>query len=301
MAALVSCGPAIQSTDTSYRVSASVGYETFYNTLSPYGRWFDYPGYGYVWTPNVGFGFSPYVTNGQWVYSVDGWAWASNYSWGWAPFHYGRWLYDGPYGWIWVPGNQWAPAWVTWGSYNGYYGWAPMSPHGGVVVSASWNFVPVQHISQVNVSNYIVNNNTTVVNNLTKNVTIINNNQAADNRQVTGRQVYNRGPEVREVERATGQRINPIVMQTTGKPGENLDKKHMTIYRPEVREGFTKRPPVVAQPDVNRQVIQPQQERKYNPPPQQERQFNRMPPAPPDNRQGGNVEKDGRKNRKKED
>ncbi len=272
MAALSSCGPSIQSTDVDYHVSASVGYGTFYDALSPYGRWFDYPGYGRVWAPSVEIGFSPYATNGHWVYSADGWVWASGYSWGWAPFHYGRWLYDGTYGWIWVPGSEWAPAWVTWGSCNGYYGWSPMVPHGGVSVSAYWNFVPSQHINQVNVNNYIVHNNTTVVNNLTKNVTIINNNNyysAGDNRQVSGRAVYNRGPEVREVEKATGQRINPIVVQTTGKPGEQLNDRRLAIYRPVIREDVTKQQPVTQQAPPQQQ----QDNRKYNSIPQQDKRY----------------------------
>lgn len=286
MAALSSCGPSIQSTDVDYHVSASVGYGTFYDALSPYGRWFDYPGYGRVWTPSVEIGFSPYATNGRWVYSADGWVWASGYSWGWAPFHYGRWLYDGPYGWIWVPGSEWAPAWVTWGSCNGYYGWSPMMPHGGVSVSAYWNFVPSQHINQVNVNNYIVHNNTTVVNNLTKNVTIINNNNyyaGGDNRQVSGRAVYNRGPEVHEVEKATGQRINPIVLQTTGKPGQQLNDRRLAIYRPVIREDVSKQQPVTNQLVQNKQVApaQPQQNNPVSSMPQQER---RVDPAPQQNR-----------------
>ena len=32
------------------------------------------------------------------------------------------------YGWYWVPGYEWAPAWVAWRNNNDYYGWAPLSP-----------------------------------------------------------------------------------------------------------------------------------------------------------------------------
>src|SRR5215471_11363299 len=82
-----------------------VTYQSFYDELSPYGHWIDYPGYGYVWMPAVAPGFRPYATNGHWVYTNTGWAWASDYQWGWAAFHYGRWFFDGAYGWMWVPGN----------------------------------------------------------------------------------------------------------------------------------------------------------------------------------------------------
>jgi len=63
--------------------------QVFYDELSRYGRWVDYPDYGYVWVPNVGDDFRPYATNGNWVYSDYGWTWASDYDWGWATFHYG--------------------------------------------------------------------------------------------------------------------------------------------------------------------------------------------------------------------
>ena len=26
----------------------------------------------------------------------------------------GRWFFDDSYGWVWVPGSEWAPAWVAW-------------------------------------------------------------------------------------------------------------------------------------------------------------------------------------------
>src|SRR5580693_9341748 len=74
-----------------------VSYQSFYDELSPYGNWIDYPGYGYVWMPNVGPEFKPYSSNGHWVFTDAGWTWASDYDWGWATFHYGRWFYDNAY------------------------------------------------------------------------------------------------------------------------------------------------------------------------------------------------------------
>ena len=115
--------------DDNYDQSGDVSYQTFYDNLSPYGQWIDYPNYGYVWQPSVGSDFRPYGTNGHWVYTDMGWTWASDYSWGWATFHYGRWFYDNTYGWLWVPGYDWAPAWVSWRSSNDYYGWAPLMPN----------------------------------------------------------------------------------------------------------------------------------------------------------------------------
>jgi len=53
-------------------------------------------------------------------------------------FTYGRWALSPVFGWVWVPGDVWGPAWVDWFSGDGFVGWAPLSPFGGVVVS---NFV----------------------------------------------------------------------------------------------------------------------------------------------------------------
>jgi hypothetical protein len=118
-----------------------VSYQSFYDQLSPYGNWINYPGYGYVWSPNAGPDFQPYATNGNWIYTNAVWTWASNYNWGWAPFHYGRWFYENGYGWMWVPGNEWAPAWVSWRGGGDYYGWAPLGPGVSVNMALS-NYNP---------------------------------------------------------------------------------------------------------------------------------------------------------------
>jgi hypothetical protein len=80
---VLSCSnPMPEQTNT----SGSITYQTFYDELSPYGTWIDYPGYGHVWNPKLEANFRPYVTAGNWIYSNEGWAWSSNYAWGWAPF-----------------------------------------------------------------------------------------------------------------------------------------------------------------------------------------------------------------------
>ena len=81
------------------KAQLSVSFQVFYDQLSPYGSWINYPNYGYVWLPTrVPQGFRPYANGGHWVYTNDGWAWVSDYDWGWAPFHYGNWFYDQYYG-----------------------------------------------------------------------------------------------------------------------------------------------------------------------------------------------------------
>ena len=121
----------------------------FRSTLEPYGTWSDDPSYGTVWVPSpsvVGSDFTPYVSGGSWAYDSD-YTWVSDYDWGWAPFHYGRWVYAAGPGWEWIPGREYAGAWVSW-RYGvddwAYVGWAPLAPtwcwRGGVAVGLG--FVP---------------------------------------------------------------------------------------------------------------------------------------------------------------
>ncbi len=106
----------------------SVDVSYFYDALDPYGEWFWSDAYGWVWRPaGVGPGWRPY-TDGHWVYTRWGWTWVSDWAWGWAPFHYGRWAHHDHFGWIWVPGREWAPAWVAWRHADGWVGWAPLPP-----------------------------------------------------------------------------------------------------------------------------------------------------------------------------
>ncbi|WP_397381327.1 DUF6600 domain-containing protein [Prosthecobacter sp.] len=111
-------------------------YSLFYDRLEPYGRWFEVNGYGYCWRPTITVaGWRPYV-DGCWVWSSLGWAWQSNEPFGWATYHYGRWVNLARYGWIWVPGSEWAPAWVAWRQSRDCVGWAPLPPETGVFSGA---------------------------------------------------------------------------------------------------------------------------------------------------------------------
>jgi hypothetical protein len=106
-------------------------YSLFYDRLEPYGRWFEVNGYGYCWRPTITVaGWRPYV-DGCWVWSSYGWAWQTNEPFGWATYHYGRWVNLARYGWIWVPGSDWAPAWVAWRQSRDCVGWAPLPPEQG--------------------------------------------------------------------------------------------------------------------------------------------------------------------------
>lgn len=105
-------------------------YQTFYDDLAPLGSWYEAPDYGYVWQPTVAISdvtWRPY-TRGRWACADRGWTWCSDEPFGWACYHYGRWAHMRGRGWCWVPGDQWAPAWVSWRKTDKYVGWCPLPP-----------------------------------------------------------------------------------------------------------------------------------------------------------------------------
>src|SRR6478672_12249441 len=121
-------------TTTTERVESeprsSAAYGMFYEKLDPYGEWRETSDYGYVWQPREAESsrdWRPY-TEGRWVYSDAGWTWVSDEPFGWATYHYGRWVRLRRIGWVWVPGEEWAPAWVSWRTNKDYVGWAPLPP-----------------------------------------------------------------------------------------------------------------------------------------------------------------------------
>ena len=217
-------------------IEVGISYQTFYDELSPHGRWMDYPEYGYVWLPALDSDFQPYRTGGHWVWSDEyDWMWVSDYSWGWAPFHYGRWFHDSYYGWMWVPGYEWSPAWVSWRTGDDYYGWAPLRP--GISISIGfgnynppynyWNFAPRRYINSHRVGSYCIDRsrNVTIINH----TTIINNYGSRKNVFISG------GPRRYDAERYTG-RIRSVDFRETRRPGgREFRNNQVRLYRPEIR------------------------------------------------------------------
>lgn len=223
------------------RVSAqpgeSVPVESFYDELAPYGQWMQYPGYGNAWQPNAGPDFQPYATGGHWVMTEYGNTWVSDYNWGWAPFHYGRWIYDPAYGgWLWLPGSDWAPAWVSWRSGGGYYGWAPLGPGVNVNVNINipapyWTFVPQVYFNQRNWYNYCVPRPRVV--NIYQNTTIINNYYRTNNR------AYAYGPPRGDIERYTRQPVQVYRIDQMDRPGRSVvSNGSVGFYRPGRASGY---------------------------------------------------------------
>jgi hypothetical protein len=210
-AAVVEAPPAMAPADApAYENDAGISdpYD-FVQPLSPYGQWVQYPGHGLVFVPSVGVvgrGFRPY-THGHWEHTEWGWTWVDHHPFGWATGHYGRWFYDAGYGWVWVPGTQWAPAWVSWRTGGGYIGWAAMPPgsvYGGAysVYDTSWVFVTNGNFGATYVGGVLVTGSayrTCYVSTRPSRSTVV----------VYGRNTY-RGPDYEQVRRETRVIHRPI-------------------------------------------------------------------------------------------
>lgn len=218
----------------------NISLQVFYDELSPYGTWIEDPNYGYVWVPQVDRDFSPYVTNGHWVYTDYGWTWVSDYPWGWAPFHYGRWFVDPMYGNVWVPDTEWGPAWVTWRQANGYFGWTPMGPGINIDIAFGrsynvprerWVFVRDRDFMQYNLNRYCLDRSFNF--RIFDRSIVIRNTRFDNNRHST----YVFGPRRDDVQRFSGRVINPVHVRDNDRPGHSYDRGYLSIYRPQIHRG----------------------------------------------------------------
>jgi uncharacterized protein DUF6600 len=197
----------------------------FYAPLGTHGSWVEVGSYGRCWHPaHVAVEWRPYCY-GSWVYTDCGWYWVSDEPWAWACYHYGCWVEDPSFGWLWVPGIEWAPAWVEWRVGGGYIGWAPLAPRGIVVrqaPSASFVFVTEARFGDpVRPSTVIINNA-----NIMSRTTVIAGIKH-DTRTVAGagpqRVVINQGPAVASLQKASGKTFKPMpiheAVRQTSVPG----------------------------------------------------------------------------------
>lgn len=253
-----------------------ITYDDFYTQLSPYGQWAADPTYGRVWIPNVA-NFQPYSTNGYWTYTNYGWTWVSSYAWGWAPFHYGRWGY-GSRGWFWVPGYSWGPAWVAWSSGGGMYGWAPLGPglrlsvgiSTGSIPANYWTFMPTRYMGSTNIYNYYSprSRNTTFI----RNTTIINNYGTVNG----GRRRYTMGPQVRDVEKATGRTFQPSRVVNARDPKSAVSQRNTTETRRTINANNRGTAPANNNPSRMNNTVP---RTSTNPPPASRGTVNTNPPA----------------------
>lgn len=273
-----------------FEVSASVGIHAeadFRAPLAPVGEWISVGTYGQCWRPaGVSVEWRPYCY-GHWVWTDCGWYWESDEPWAWACYHYGYWVNDPTYLWIWVPGIQWAPAWVSWRVGGGYIGWAPYAPSGIRVAVTGPQFVFVQagRFTEPVRPSTVVINNTTIINQ-----TRVVNNMRQETRTVAGsspQNVFvNEGPGVDVVQQATGKRLEARPVRELVRSAPVPSQKQTTIVESKKQPPAatsTEKPGSSKTRDVRPHESQvhgspaPHQER---PAPEQPKQQMKPPPAP---------------------
>lgn len=216
--------------------STALTYQHFYDELASYGTWIEYPDYGHVWHPDLDEDFRPYATNGHWVYTDSGWYWMSGYPFGWATFHYGRWIYDSLMGWLWIPGSEWSPAWVVWGTVNGFYAWAPLPPeaptdgvdsHNWRPHPYYWNMVRKDQLYNRDLSSVLVGMDT-----VRREVGGVSQAGTYRRSEADG-SFYSTGPDIKEVEGVTHHIINPLELRDVDMGLHNVREGNiLQVYRP---------------------------------------------------------------------
>jgi len=238
------------------RANVDVGF--FYDDLASYGNWIQRPSYGWVWTPRVARrSWRPYE-NGHWVWTDLGWTWVSNEAFGWATYHYGRWYDDPDYGWEWVPGNQWAPAWVDWHASNDYVGWAPLPPsydyRPGVTVNVDlapedYFFVPQARFLDTRLVDYGVPS--------WQAGQIYRGTRSYTRYQNFNNQVFNAGFPVDRVQQWTGRRVQRYQVADLGwnqrHQGGRFGQNRVAFFRPQVENARVAAPS--ARPFARRAVL----------------------------------------------
>jgi hypothetical protein len=149
-------------------------------------------------------------------------------------------------GWVWVPGTRWAPAWVSWRSGDGYYGWAPLPPdadeddadyHFGDDVDANfdigpgcYNFIPYSDFGAPNCSVYIVDRyrNYGIVGH-TRNVT--NFNLGVRGRAFGG--AFAGGPALADVNSRSSRHVPTVRLAASNRAGRtNLNGNQLSVFAP---------------------------------------------------------------------
>jgi len=223
---------------------AELSFDLAYSNLNDHGSWLVSAQYGRVWQPReYNRGWNPYY-DGHWVETDLGWTWVSDYEWGSVPYHYGTWVDDASTGWVWIPGDVWAPSWVVFRTTPDYIGWSPVPPGFSVGVSvefgapSSFVFVSSRDFLAPRLRTAIIPSNQTNV--------FINNTTVVNNISIQNNVVINRGPDVRVIERATGQTVRqqPIEQVARVAPFDHVSRAQLAVTPERMKQGVRAAQPV---------------------------------------------------------
>ena len=220
------------------RATVDLGF--FYDDLAAYGNWVERPQYGWVWTPRaMATTWRPYQS-GHWAWTDEGWTWISDEPYGWATYHYGRWYDDPQYGWEWVPGNEYAPAWVSWQEGGDYIGWAPLPPAvefraGPLTVSLApdaYIFVPERRFLEPHLVQYVAPRRDYD--------RIYRQTRSFTDYQVVNQRIVNRGVPVDRIQRVVGRpvpRYQIAEMDANQRHrGARIAQNRVEVFRPQVEK-----------------------------------------------------------------
>jgi probable HAF family extracellular repeat protein len=287
--------------ETQYRgqeqpVSESNGenYDVFYTNLSAEdGSWVEAGQYGNCFRPRVSEDWRPY-RDGHWVWTDRGWYWQSNERFAWATYHYGRWVDIAGTGWCWVPGNQWAPAWVSWRESGDNVGWAPLPPEADVSANrsiSSWpdsyyGIGPAAYVF-ISYANWHEPSYAQYIRPSEQNAQIISESKNVTNIVTNNNVINNFGPPVLTLATKTNQNIQQVKLSLSratdphAKYGQTLQGNQLNVVAPSatLKPQATHGPPVqnrIANPEVEKgwQGLKPEDAEKLkktvaeqNPPP----------------------------------
>lgn len=184
--------------------------------------------------------YTPYA-NGQWVYTDQGWYFKANSPQEDLTTHYGRWTQDENLGWIWLPGKTYSPAWVDWRQNDEYVAWAPIPPATYIENDA------------VNVKEQISENRYTIVEKKSmmepsvykyryqyvenKNKIMIKEMTKTDGVMIKEKTVINKGPDVTDIEKKTGKKIDVVKIKKVEKKEDSGYKDDaISVYNPEFKK-----------------------------------------------------------------
>src|SRR5205814_112978 len=131
-----------------------------------------------------------------------------------------RWTRLRNIGWVWVPGDEWAPAWVSWRKSNDYVGWAPLPPEArfdrgtGIhnwsdsyydVGPDQYCFVETKQFGAPRLENAVIPS--------ARNVTIVNQTTNVTNITYDNTTIVNQGPSYDEIRTRTQQPIERLRLE----------------------------------------------------------------------------------------
>jgi uncharacterized protein DUF6600 len=227
--------------------------------LATCGTWIEVGSYGRCWRPaHITFEWRPYGC-GHWEWTDCGWYWCSDEPWAWACYHYGNWVFESNVGWCWVPGIEWAPAWVSWRFGGGFVGWAPLPPHGfffaHVPAPSLFVFVNAGHFGDPVRPSTLIVNNTRIINQTT-----VINNMRRETRSFGGsgseRVFVNDGPGLAAIEKASHRTFKTVSMREAARstPIPAYVSRHFSA--PETRQASSKERNATAFHETSRSTIE---------------------------------------------